>query len=141
MRDEFFWSLIVLAWVFGWAILWYLRRKAVEARSLKLREMLHRERLAAIDKGVPLPEIPGEHEAIPAWLTPEADRIRAAWLRRLALLLGCAAPLVGIGMCVGFYYSPDRGFHIMWSLGFIPILGGIGFLLYALLASRSEASD
>ena len=114
MKGEYFWSLLILAWVFGWAILWYLRRKAVEARALRLREMVHRERLAAIEKGVPLPEIPAEEEAESSWLTPEAERVRAAWLRRLALFLGCAAPFVGIGMCAGFYWSPDPGFHAMF---------------------------
>lgn len=140
MKEEFFWPLLVLIWVFGWVTVWYLRRRAVEARSLKLRELLHRERMAAIDKGVPLPEIPAEEAGDPAWLRPEAERMRAAWLQRLALAFGLAAVFTGIGMCAGFYWSPDPGFHVMWTLGLIPALGGIGFLLYALLAPRSTAS-
>lgn len=140
MRDEFFWSVIVLVWVFGWAILWYLRRKAVEARSLKLRELLHRERMAAIEKGVPLPEIPAEEEADPVWLRSEAERMRAAWLRRTALILGLLFLFGGLGMCAGFYWAPDRGFNGMWTLGLIPAMSGLGLLLYAVLASRSGIS-
>lgn len=137
MKDEYFWTVVGLIWVFGWVTVWYLRRRALEARALKLRELLHRERLAAIDKGVPLPEIPAEEEVTPTWLRPEGERVRAAWLRRLALILGCAALFSGIGMCLGFYWSPDRGFHVMWTLGLIPAMGGIGFLLYVFLTRRS----
>jgi len=139
MKDEFFWSLFALAWIFGWAMIWYLRRNAVESRSLKLRELLHSERMAAIDKGVPLPEIPADDDVTPAWLRPEAERMRAAWLQRMALILGLLALFTGIGMCVGFYWAPDRDFHIMWSLGFIPAMAGLGLVLYALIASKSGA--
>ena len=85
MRDEFFWSTLVLVWVFGWAAVWLVRQRAREAKALKLREMLHRERMAAIEGGVPLPELPDPEEAPSEWLSLEADQVRAAWLRRIAL--------------------------------------------------------
>jgi hypothetical protein len=135
MNPEYFWAAFGLIWIFGWVTVWYLRRRAIEARSLKLRELLHRERLAAMDKGVPLPEIPLEEEADPVWLRPEAERMRAAWLRRAALFLGLLFLFGGLGMAAGFYWAPDRGFHAMWTLGFIPTLSGGGLLLYAALAS------
>ena len=77
MRDEFFWTVVVLVWVFGWVTIWYLRKRAVESRAMKLRELLHSERMAAITNGVPLPEIPTEDEAIPGWVQPEAERLCA----------------------------------------------------------------
>lgn len=137
MRDEFFWAVIVLIWVFGWAVIWLQRRKAHEALTLKRREMLHRERLAAIEKGVPLPELPSEEE-VPEWLSVETDRVRARWLLRISLALGLVAITTGFGLCLGFYWSPDRGFHGMWTLGLIPILGGVGFLLFWRFASVSD---
>jgi len=136
MNPEYFWAAFGLIWIFGWVAVWYLRRRAVEARSLKLRELVHRERLAAIDKGVPLPEIPLEEEADSAWLRPEAERVRTAWLRRVAFLLGLFFLFGGLGMAAGFYWAPDRGFNAMWTLGFIPAMSGIGLLLYAALVSR-----
>lgn len=139
MAHEFFWPLVVLVWIFGWATIWYLRRNAVESRSLKLRELLHRERMAALDKGVPLPEIPADEEVPPAWLRPEAERMRTAWLWRMALVLGLLALFTGIGMCAGFYWAPDRNFHAMWSIGMIPAMAGVGLLLYAALASKPGA--
>ncbi len=136
MKDEFFWSALGVIWIFGWTAFVYLRRRALDDRSVKLRELLHRERMAAIDKGVPLPEIPAEEEADPVWLRPEAERLRAAWLRRVALVLGLFFVFGGLGLCAGFYWAPDRGFHGMWTLGLIPAMSGIGLLLYALIASK-----
>lgn len=138
MRDEYFWSLLVLAWVFGWAIVWLQRKKAAETLSLRRREMLHQERLAAIEKGVPPPELPQPDEEIPEWLTAEVDRVRARWLLRISLVLGLVAVTTGIGLCLGFYWSPDRGFHSMWTLGLIPLMGGFGFLLFWRIASAWE---
>ena len=143
MNEEFLWSLygifwafLGLIWIFGWVAVWYLRRRAVENRSLKLRELLHRERLAAIEKGVPLPELPTEEEGDSVWLRPEAERMRAVWLRRSALILGLFFLFGGLGMCAGFYWAPDRGFHGMWTLGLIPAMAGIGLLLYVAVAAR-----
>lgn len=139
MQEAYFWALVALVWIFGWATIWFLRKRAIESRALKLRELLHRERMAAIDKGVPLPEIPSDEEAIPEWMRPEAERLRAAWLQRIALVLGLLALFTGIGMCGGFYWSPDRGFHLMWTLGLIPAMAGVGLLLYAAVASKTGA--
>jgi len=139
MRDEFFWTLVVLVWVFGWVTIWYLRKQAVESRAMKLRELLHSERMAAITNGVPLPEIPAEDEATPGWMQPEAERLRAVWLRRMALVLGLLTLFTGVGMCAGFYWSPDRNFHVMWSLGLIPMMAGVGLLLFVVVASRFSA--
>ena len=138
MYEGFFWALLGVVWVFFWAIIWLLRRKRVEANSLRLRELVHQERLAAIEKGVPLPELPSEEESDPIWLRPEAERMRANWLRRIALLLGLFFLFGGLGVCVGFYFAPDRSFHVMWTIGFIPALSGIGLLLYTEFASRRD---
>jgi hypothetical protein len=138
MFDEWFWALMGFFWVFGFAIIWLLWRRAVEARNLKLREMLHQERLTAIKEGVPLPEIPDLAESVPDWLTLEAEQVRASWLRRLALIVGLVGVTGGLGICAAFYWAPDRGFHGMWTIGFIPILAGAGFLLYCLVAPVLE---
>lgn len=58
MQEEFFWTTVVLVWIFGWATVWLIRRRAEEQRLLEMRKLLHQERMAAIEKGVPLPEIP-----------------------------------------------------------------------------------
>jgi hypothetical protein len=133
MLGPFLWTVIGLVWIFGWTAIWLIRKRSREQQLLRVREMLHRERLAAIEAGTPLPEIPDLGE--PAeWLTEEADRVRALWLRRSALIIGLVSVATGAGMCAAFYWAPDRGFYEMWTIGLIPVLAGAGFLLYFLVA-------
>lgn len=140
MRVEFFWAVVVSLWIFGWVTVWLIRRRDEESRAMKLRELVHKERMTALDKGVPLPEIPVEDEPVPPWLRPETDRLRAIWLGRVALALGLLSFLGGLGMCAAFYWAPDRGFRDMWTLGFIPAMAGLGFLLYFVL-TRAERGE
>lgn len=141
MTDDYSGAIFGLAWILGWLLIFWLIGRAYGAQMLKRREMLHRERLAAIEKGVPLPELPSEEAQLPEWASAEVDRVRALWLLRFSLLLGLVATTTGIGLCLGFYFAPDRGYHGMWTLGLIPLMGGIGFLLYWRIASRSHHSD
>jgi hypothetical protein len=129
MRDELIWSILVLIWVFGWAAVWLVRKRAHDAQNLRLREMLHRERLTAIEAGVPLPEIPDLEEPSP-WIVPETVRLWSVWMRRLSLFLGLVCAMTGAGICAAFYWAPDRGFHEMWTIGLIPIMAGFGFLIF-----------
>lgn len=137
MGEQYFWALFSFAVFFGLAYLWTSRRKARDARNLKVREMLHQERLTAFKEGVPLPEIP-DLEETSNWFDPESDRAHAAWLRRLSLIIGLVGVTTGAGICAAFFWAPDRGFYEMWTIGFIPILAGFGFLLYVALAPRSD---
>jgi hypothetical protein len=141
MGDEHYWAILVLVWVFGWALIWLQRRRASESLTLKRREMLHLERLAAIEKGVPLPELPAADDDLPGWLTPEVERARGLWLRRICLALGLLATTTGVGLCIGFYFAPDRGFNAMWTLGFIPMMAGIGLVIFWGVAAWSERSS
>lgn len=137
MIETFGWVAVVLIWVFGWAAVWLLRKRAIESQRLERRRMLHAERLAAIDKGVDLPELALDDE-VPAWLAPEVEQARARWLSRLALLLGLLATTTGVGVCLGFYWSPDSGFHELWTVGLIPLLGGFGLLLFWRLTAAAD---
>lgn len=141
MGQEYFYVIVGLFWIFAWVGVWLVRRRAVEARALKMREMLHRERVAAIEKGVPLPELPVESEAVSTWLDPEAERLRSMWLKRVSLVMGFVFLFTGLGICAAFFWAPDQGFHGMWTIGMIPAMAGVGFLLYAAVARWSTSSD
>ncbi len=136
MRDDHFWALFGIAWVFGWALVWLLHHYLRERTRLRLREMAHRERLVALERQVPLPELPDLDEAreISPWIDLKAQPVLLA---RLALGLGLLALFVGIGICLGFWISGDPGQRAAWSLGLIPAMGGVGLLLYCVLLSRS----
>ena len=139
MIGDFLWVLLALTWVFGAVLLWQRRAKARDAIALQRREMLHRERLAAIEKGASLPELP-DHE-LPEWLMAEASRLRLLWLVRFALAVGILALTSGLGITLAFYWSPDEGFRTMWTLGLIPILVGGGCLIYYGVANSWDSTE
>lgn len=138
MRDDYFWALFGLAWVFGWALVWLLVHLQRQRTRLRLREMAHRERLAALERQVPLPELPelDEDRALSPWTDPKAQPVLLA---RLALGLGLLGLFVGIGFRLGSWLSGDPDQHATWSLGLIPAMGGVGLLLYWLLLGRSAS--
>jgi hypothetical protein len=115
------------------AFIWGIKYLQTQKR-LRQREMIHRERLAALEKGIPLPEIPLPDEPMPR-----------PWPRNILprLTLGCGILLVtgGAGMLLAFRVSPMREINEAWSLGYIPLLIGGGCLLYSILLFVLRHSD
>lgn len=136
MRDDYFWALFGLAWVFGWALVWQVHHLVRERTRVRLREMAHRERLAALERQVPLPELADLDETRDT--SPWADpTMQPVLLGRLALGFGLLALFLGAGICIGFWMSGSPNRHADWSIGLIPAMGGIGLLVYWVLLGRS----
>ena len=89
----------------------------------KERNLRHRERLAAIEKGLPLP--------------PDIEvEVKSVEERRRGLLIGGFITLfTGIGIFVSFYFL--SGLDVA-SIGFIPFAIGLGMLLSSLLIKERE---
>jgi len=51
-------AIFVLIWIFGWAFFGLLARRMRDKAKLARLEMAHKERMAAMEKGIPLPELP-----------------------------------------------------------------------------------
>jgi uncharacterized protein DUF6249 len=98
-------------------------------RLLRDRDMTHRERLAAIEKGLELPslasiDVPGPQPAA------------------AALPVGVVLLLGGIGIFVAFRLVPTMGdsgagLHNFASLGLIPAFAGAGLVLFSWMARLS----
>ncbi len=90
-------------------------------------EMLHQERMAALEKGVPLPELP-ELEPPPRPAPPKGDYPNATLL--LGIILLCA----GVGGMGGFAFSPplQKYFSIPLPLALV----GFGLILYHYLTPK-----
>jgi hypothetical protein len=86
-------------------------------------EIIHEERMAAIDKGIPLPELPLEPVRVPAPVNPGA-----------VLMHGIVWIALGIGAMVTLrlLVMPIPG---MWSLPVPLVFLGLGLVLYYALAS------
>ena len=102
--------------------------------AVQRRRMVHAERLAALEKGAPLPPEPeGNGSSHRQPLTREAYMLRG--LIWSAIGLG----IVVTGAAASFITAPgeDREHSLAFACaGFIPFAVGLGFLLYARLIRR-----
>ncbi len=145
MSYEQVWFSILVATLALGAALAVWARHLREKKRLEVREMIHRERMAALEKGTTLADLPSDlaHEAGPG---PERDRFfDGRWVQRGALAAGFILVLGGLGMMVAFSALPStpelRDLTRMAPVGVIPILVGIGLLLFAWVDRRLFRED
>ncbi len=135
MEDAYFFSALGVVWVFGFAVVlliaWHLRNR----RRIAKLNLIHEERMKAMEKGIPLPEFPdlGDEESvmiIGGGLGVGGDR---AGNPRWPLGLGALLVLGGLGLMVAMIAVENE----LWPYGLVPVFLGIGmFLFYAL--TRTE---
>lgn len=119
-------GLIVLALTAGLVAWLYLRSRERQKRM----EAVHQERMAAMEKGIPLPELPFD----PPKLPPQPPNPRAILLHGIvwtAFGLGGMVTLLVIGQVNGS--GPA-----WWPLPVPLFMLGLGLILYYALASRSR---
>ncbi len=118
--------------------------------KLRLREMAHRERVLALEKGVSPGDLP-EPPVTDAWVDePWTTRaLDAGWDRRIALAIGLVLLFGGAGISAGLLAltgvpGAGRGAQelaVLWPLGIIPVMAGFGLILYhRLTAPRTRES-
>jgi DNA-binding transcriptional LysR family regulator len=135
--DDSFWAIYGATFVLLWGLIIVLARYLQVRAQLRLREMIHREMILAMEKSVPLPEITS--------LAELAGTTEALWPRIKRLLpafslgVGFVLAGLGVGLAAAFYFAADPGLNKVWTLGLIPLFVGIGFLLYHHLAGRTTA--
>lgn len=108
----------------------FLKFLALKRYQIKM-ELIHKERLVAMEKGVPAPEVPdydnGSH--------PQPSTL-AAYLRvnpRWPIGLGILMVLGGIGTLLALMMSGDPYHRQVWSFGIIPVFLGVGLWLHYLV--------
>lgn len=105
------------------AIVAYLYFKHL-ARQQRL-EIVHQERLVAMEKGIPLPELPLDPISIPKPPDPWAPLLHGiVW-----------SALGGGGMLALHLIVPQPGGSVLWPLALPLLFLGIGLILYYVLAS------
>jgi hypothetical protein len=113
MPYELWWTFGILAWVAVFLAARLIRLQIRAKERVAIREMLHKERVLAIERGVPLPEIPVDEM--------RADPASVYTMARLAIvLIG-----VGGGVATGFFLAPNAELHSVWSLGLVPLTLGV----------------
>lgn len=138
MSYEHVWTLLALFALGSAAALAVWARHLRETKRLRVRELIHRERMAAFERGTAIDELP---EDLAEGAGPdEAREVAGRWVERAALAAGLVLTLGGLGVAVGFLLVPDTpemgGMRELAGLGLIPILVGIGLLLFAEIERR-----
>ena len=105
------------------AIVAYLYFGHVERR--RRLEILHQERLAAMDKGIPLPELPLDPARVPKPPDPKAT-----------LIHGIVWSAFGIGAMITLRFSSVPNAPALWPLPLPIAFLGVGLILYYALASE-----
>ncbi len=126
--------LLGLTWVALWAafvlVIIYMKNR----KRQKYMDLIHKERMAALEKEVPPPEWPD-------YAGKGNDGAGAAWGAGLRAQLGTGGLLfmLGIGTCVAFAIIPDEEIRQMWPLGLVLIFLGLGYGLRYLLTKGPKS--
>lgn len=118
-----------------------LRRHLREAKLLGLREISHKERMAAMEREIPVsnPNADRIDSLLGAREEARTDsgrmsRTSVHWVRLVALALGLTFLLGGAGAVPGLYYLADPEASGMWPLGLVAISIGTGLLIFVRLS-------
>ncbi len=143
--EDLRWAIFAAIFIFGWVLLVILVNHLRAKQRLRLKEMAHNERMMAMEKGVPVTEIPGEDdiEMLAAGLGQGVDNTTTLrWIRYACLATGLVLVFFGIGWVVGFTAIPvtpqTRGMSELAMLGLIPAFTGAGLLLFYSLTKNAE---
>lgn len=121
----------------------------VRQQNLRLRQMRHHERLAALAEAAKAGQTPSREgdptmsettTQSPATTDPAEQWKDPAtythWFRVTTLGLAFLLLFGGAGMLAAFIIVPDAELQKLWSLGLIPIMAGVGLLLFSLVSGK-----
>ncbi len=118
-------ALVVIALTVGFLGYQYLRRRDHRRRL----EILHIERMAAMEKGIPLPELPIDPPPS-AWRRPPGPKT--------PLAIGIMLTALGVGAMMALaVFTHER----YWALPLPITMMGLGLILYYRLSVESASSD
>jgi len=118
----------------------YLRNR----QRMRLQEMAHRERMLAMEKGMPVSELPGGD--LDPWSDAASTRdlLERGWDRRMTLAAGLVMAFGSAGAVLYATLLPITSHEaeearIVMGLGVIPLMASFGLLLYyRLTAPKGE---
>lgn len=148
MNSDLSWAILAALVVFGWIGIGFARERIRAHSRMRLREMLHQERMAALEKGIDVPETDTDDILMQSLADNDAvtgpasasSSVSDRTLRLAVLGLGLVLTLGGIGWYVGMAAVPQTrwtvGMPEMASLGAIPSMVGVGLLIFWLTLRR-----
>lgn len=141
MPYEFIPVVIGVIFIFGLIFAGLVRKSLADKERLQLREMIHRERMTAMEKGMQIDPLKLEDVTMPEMPVSSSRGDAVTWMRFTALFLGLAFFFGGFGIALAFHIASDRGMNEMWSIGLIPALTGLGLLIFYFMTVGYEKSN
>ena len=139
--EQFFWPTFGVAMIFASILIFIWADHLRAKRKIALREIIQKERVAAMEKGIPLPEWDPELLDDNGVAKKRSTEVNIQWIKLVSLGLGLVLVSAGIGMLLAFELSDDAGLHVLTSIGALPIMTGLGMILFSILIRRAEVSD
>jgi hypothetical protein len=142
LNDFFVVVLLILGLVA--AAVW--RRHLRDAKLLRLREMVHQERMADVKSNASNEKTSQQLDELLLEMAEGQSRpsnpvAAVAWVRLVALCIGLAGFFGGIGTAIGMYaVTSEPEISGAWSMGIIPATVGLGLLVCYIL-SRNFALE
>ncbi len=133
------WAVFGSMFIFVFILLGILADRQRQKGKLAKREMLQKERFMAMEKGLPLPDwdatmLDDDGNIVGS---AEAHQRRKEWFQMVSLSVGLVLSFAGIGMLLAFHFNSD--FHDISAIGAIPLMAGVGLLLFYFLTRQSRA--
>lgn len=130
MHEEHYWAVIILSAILAYFLIKAFSRVVdrhfVEKRRVAEREILQKERLLAMEKGLPLPE--WDKDLLASDLDDAVNGKRPSELqvfRTIALGIGLLLVFGGIGLMLALALTGAD-----WPMGLVLVMSGIGLLLF-----------
>jgi hypothetical protein len=114
-----------IVWVFGWAAFFLVLRRWKETKRQRRIDLVHQERMAAMEKGIPLPEMP-DYDEEPRPGPFARMRLNSRW----PLGLGAFSIVMGAGTSIVLRMSGDPYHNQVWPFGLLGVFFGFGLFLY-----------
>jgi hypothetical protein len=116
---------VAIVWVFGWVAFFLVLRRWKETKRQRRIDLVHKERMAAMEKGIPVPELPDYDEALRPGVF-ERLRLNPRW----PLGLGAFSIVMGAGTSLVLRMSGDPYHNQVWPFGLLGVFFGVGLFLY-----------
>lgn len=134
------WALYGMAFIFIFILLGILADSQRRKSKIARQELLQKERLFAMEKGLPLPDWDDAmlDEAGASVHSAETYKRRKEWFKLVTLCTGLILTFGGVGMVLAFRFSFDTSFRDIETIGAIPFMAGLGLLLFYFLTRNQE---
>lgn len=135
------WAVFGITFIIAFMLVGVLAERQRQKSRLARQELLQKERMMAMEKGLPLPDwdavmLDDNGTTINS---SEAHERRKEWFRLVALCLGLFFAFAGIGLLFAFNLEGADDFEDIATVGFIPLMSGFGLLLFYFLTKPRQA--